>query len=439
MGAAPTPTISSALPVPRALDEPDPRRCFSPAAMGRRIRALFIISRPTVTPAISVHANLMRFFAAERVEVHVAYNRRADQEPYRSSGSSVLDVLPGAAGVHLRPTEFGPVGHAPRLQLVSGAARAALPGLRDAVVLAAYVRRHRIDVIHCEEGVRNAPYGLALARTTQARSVVHFHLTYGSWMSPISRFAVRHADAVIPVSHATGRGLASGGVDPDRIFPVLNGIDVSAFDPAAADGSAVRHELGMGPGDPLVLMAAQLAEWKRQHLLIEAFRPVLERHPTARLVLAGTEWKPAERYAAGLERLIGELGLTDRVILAGFRRDIRDVLAAADVFAHPSVGEPFGLVLAEAMAMGKPVVTVADGGAPEVVIAGEAGLVGPKDDVAALTANLLALIDDADLRAAMGARGRARVQQRLNCRRMADDIEAVYRRVCRLPTEPDTA
>ena len=104
-----TPTTRGGPQVPLTLDGSGPARRFSRAAMDRRLRVLFIVSQPNRSPAISVHATLWRFFDPERVEVHVLYNRRAADEPYRSSGLSVLDVLGRAPHVQVVPAEFGPV------------------------------------------------------------------------------------------------------------------------------------------------------------------------------------------------------------------------------------------------------------------------------------------------------------------------------------------
>jgi glycosyltransferase involved in cell wall biosynthesis len=428
------------LAVPRALDLPDPGRRFSAEAMRRKLNVLFVVSQPNRTPAISVHATLMRFLNHERVAIHVLYNRLAAGEPYRRNGTSVLDVLPRSPDVRLRAVEFGPVGGAPRRELAVATARAAGPAIRDVRGVVRYIRRNRIDVIHCEEGSRNGFYAYALSRVTPARCVLHFHLKYGSWMSSASRLAVQRADAVIPVSSWAGQGIHEAGVPAQRIFPVLNGIEPAGFDPAAIDGAAIRGEFGLGPSDTLIVSVAQLVAWKRQHMLIEAFGQVASERPNARLLLVGTEWSPAPvpgaSYTAGLQRLVAELGLERRVIFAGHRRDVRQILKAADIFALPSVGEPFGLVFAEAMAMAKPVVSVRTGGTPEVVLDGETGLLGPVDDVPQLSANLLALIDDPALRHRLGEHGRRRVLEYLNAQRMADDVEAVYRLVRGLETAP---
>ncbi len=236
-----------ALPVPGALGLPDPGRRFSAAGMGRRLKVLFVVSTPTSSPAISVHANLMRFLDSDRVEVHVLYNRLAASEPYLSAGTSVLEVLPQTPDIHLRPGEFGPVGGVPRQQLLASTARAVVPATRDSMSLVRYIRRNRIDVIHCEEGSRNGFYAYVLSRMTRVKCVVHFHSQYGSWMSRLSRLGVERADAIIAVSSWTGRVIQQAGVSPERIFPVLNGIDVADWDPTAVDGDAIRREFEVQP------------------------------------------------------------------------------------------------------------------------------------------------------------------------------------------------
>ncbi len=420
--------------VPRALDLPDPGRLFTTEQLSKKLRVLFIVSQPTGSPAISVHANLMRFFDRDRVEVHVLYNRRADGEPFQTDGTSARLVLPRSEHIHFRAAEFGPVRGAPSRALLTSTVHSVGPALRDVVGLLRYIRRNGIDVVHCEKGPRNGLYGLLLSRLTRARYVAHFHWKYGNWMSRVSRFAVRRADAIIAVSSWTGRPIHVAGVPRERIIPVLNGIDVSAWDPSNADADAVRREFGVEPGDTLLVTVAQLVTWKRQAILVEAFRRVAEQRPRTRLLIVGKELAPrktagAVSYTEELRRLIAESGLDGQVVLTGRRSDVREILAAADIFTLPSVGDPCALAHIEAMAMARPIVTVDSGGAPELVEHGKAGLVGPVDDVDALAANLIALIDDPVKRREFGDYGRQRVLEYLNAQRMADEVEAVYRLV----------
>ncbi len=419
--------------MPRRLGLEDPGTRFSAEEMNRRLNVLFIFSQPTRSPAASVHATLLRFLDPQRVRCHVVYNRLAASEPYASSGRSVLDLLPRTPDLALIPAEFGPVGGGPRGELIAGAGRALAPAARDAGKLVAHLRRHRIDVIHCEEGPRNAFYGLALSRLSGARCIVHFHSKYGSWMSPLSRIGVRRADAIIAVSSWTGQVMADAGVPAERIFPVLNGLDLTGWDPATADGKAVRREFSLEPGDPLVVSVAQLTAWKRQAVLIEAFAKVAARHPRARLLLVGKDWSPGAGYLAQLKQQVAEAALEPRVIFADQRGDVPELLAAADVFALPSVDDPCALAHLEAMAMAKPIVTVSAGGAPELVRHGETGLVGRPDDADQLADHLLELLEDPERRLQIGRAARERACEYFTARRMADEVEAVYRFVSGRP------
>jgi glycosyltransferase involved in cell wall biosynthesis len=419
----------SVLSHPRALDGSGQDGHFSVDAMRRRIKVLFVVSHPMVTPAITVHANLMRYLNRERVEVHAVYPRIAAGPPYDASGRSSLAALPQSPEVRLRALEFGPMGGGSKPQLLARTARAAVPAFWDMASLIRFIARERIDVIHCEEGTRNAFYADLLSRFTRAKSVVHFHLGYGDWMSRLSRLAIRRAEAIIAVSSWAGRQIHEDGVPAQRIFPVLNGIELTNWDPAGVDGAAVRREFGIGAQDPLIVQVAQLVAWKRQHLVVEALPRVLERYPAARVMLVGTETAAdgGQTYTESLKRQVAAAGLEQQVIFTGQRRDVREILAAADVFTLPSVGEPFGLAFVEAMAMCKPVVSVRAGGTPEVVEDGKAGLLGAPDDAEQLAANLLALIGEPERRRQLGEYARRRVLEHFNVQRMADDVESVYR------------
>ena len=332
------------------------------------------------------------------------------------------------------PRSSGRPGRRRRCRLLGSAARSVVPAIRDGLSLVGFIRQNGIDVIHCEKGPRNGFYAFLLSRLTRAKYVMHFHWKYGSYMSPLSRFSVQHADAIVAVSSWTGRLIHEAGFPRERIFPVLNGIDISAWDPSVVDGEQVRREFAVQPGETLIVMIAQLVAWKRQAVLIEAFRRVVEERPGVRLLIVGRELAPptapgAVSYTEELRRLIAESGLGERVVLTGQRSDVRELLAAADIFALPSVDDPCALAHIEAMAMGKPVVTVAAGGAPELVEDGKAGLVGPADDALELAANLITLIDDPAARRELGNHGRRRAVEYLNAKRMADEVEAVYRTV----------
>jgi glycosyltransferase involved in cell wall biosynthesis len=106
---------------------------------------------------------------------------------------------------------------------------------------------------------------------------------------------------------------------------------------------------------------------------------------------------------------------------------VPQLLAAFDVFAHPSWEEPFGMVFLEAMAMHKPVVAWASGGAPEVIVHGETGLLAPRESVADLAGAMIALLRDRELRTRLGTAGRQRVERLFTAEIMAERMLEAYR------------
>jgi len=135
------------------------------------------------------------------------------------------------------------------------------------------------------------------------------------------------------------------------------------------------------------------------------------------------------------ERLRGRiaaLGLSSNVKMLGFRDDLLNVFRSLDLFVIPSVeGDTIPQVLMQALAMGLPVVSTTVGSIPDVVQDGKTGFVVPPRDAGALAGRILALLDDAALRAEMGRRGRTLVEREYSLSRMLDRLEEVYAKVTR--------
>jgi glycosyltransferase involved in cell wall biosynthesis len=211
------------------------------------------------------------------------------------------------------------------------------------------------------------------------------------------------------------------------VHTVLNGIDLTDWDPAI-DGSGIRHEFGVPAGAPLLASVSRLFLKKGQRELVQAFARVLREVPDAWLLVVGADAMEVHggSFTAELKVLARELGVAERVVFTGGRSDVPRVMAACDVFTMPSWEEPFGLVFLEAMAMRKPVVSLNDGGTPEVVEHGRSGLLSPHADIGAMSANIVSLLKDKALRDRMGAYGRARVLDYFTAGRMARDAAIEY-------------
>jgi glycosyltransferase involved in cell wall biosynthesis len=166
-----------------------------------------------------------------------------------------------------------------------------------------------------------------------------------------------------------------------------------------------------------------VAEKGHRHLL-EAAARIERTRPGVHWVLVG-----AGELEAALSREAQALGLASQVHFTGWRDDVPDVLAVADVFVLPSVNEGFGRVVVEAMAMARPVVATAVGGVPEIVRDGETGVLVPASDPRALADTVRSLLDDPARAARLGAAGRACAESRFSLTAHVDAVERVYTEV----------
>jgi len=194
----------------------------------------------------------------------------------------------------------------------------------------------------------------------------------------------------------------------DKFALIPNGVAPGAFQ--KDDGAAVRRELGIDAGVPLVATVGRLAAMKGHADLLRAWDLVLRDLPGAVLLVVGEgeEEQALRRQAAGLSP-------PEAVRFLGFRRDARAVLSAIDVLALTSVrDEGCSNALLEAMALGVPAVVTRCGGLPYVVEDGRTGVVVPVGDAGAIAAALLRLVRDPAGRAAMGAAARKLAESRYN-------------------------
>ncbi|PDV97553.1 glycosyltransferase [Candidatus Chloroploca asiatica] len=241
--------------------------------------------------------------------------------------------------------------------------------------------------------------------------------------------ALRSAAALTACSNDLRVRALALGARPATSSVVPYGVDPQHFRPDPAARAAVRAELGLADGVPLVMGMGRLVAKKGFGVLLEAWPEVLRLHPEARLVIIGYG-----DLREALERQVSALGLTQRVHFAGQleRQRASTYVAAADVFALPIVRDGVdGLpnVLLEAMGAGRAIVASRVAGVPDVIDDGVNGLIVPERDAPALAQALLRLMDDPALAHRLGAMARARIEQSLTWERTAERFEAVFQAV----------
>jgi glycosyltransferase involved in cell wall biosynthesis len=230
----------------------------------------------------------------------------------------------------------------------------------------------------------------------------------------LARWVARRCALVVGVSETVTRTF--DGVGGVRARVVTNGVAVPAVDRAQARAELLRL-LGAAPDAPLVIQVGRLVATKGQRDLVEAAALVHARRPEVRFAVVGDPDRHAGEYAAGLRARAQELGLGEVVGFLGYRPEAVRLIAGADLLVVPSLrppglyggGEGFGLVAAEGMAVGTPVVAYDVPALPDTL--GGCGRLVPEGDHAALAAAIEALLEDEAERSRMAACGRARAEQ----------------------------
>lgn len=308
---------------------------------------------------------------------------------------------------------------------------------RDAklvLALARLMRERRFDIVHTHMS-KAALAGALAARLVRPRPrLVNTAHILGSiaLANPMARriFGVYDrlllggaTDAVIVVSEAIrDKAIRLGVIPPARLHAVQNGILTDRFSVDPAQAAARRAEFGAGPEDTLAVAVARLVPWKGIEMLIDAVAILAPSRPRLRVVVVGDGPLRAE-----LEQRAAARGVGGQLTFAGMRRDVPEILAAADVFVLPSIAEGMPIAVLEAMAAGLPIVATAVDGVPEVVLDGEVGLLARTREPAEFAERLDALVADPERRRHLGESARRRVETVFSARRTAENTAKVYR------------
>jgi glycosyltransferase involved in cell wall biosynthesis len=275
------------------------------------------------------------------------------------------------------------------------------------------------------------PYALMYAwialRAARVRAplVVTFHTTAPrsakDWLKLLYyRPLFWSADCAVFVCEAQRRYWRRRGLWARRNEVIYNGVDTEQWEPLPANArAAIRRMLGFSETDFVIGMSAVLRPEKNPLQLVDALARLRHRGIPARALFIGDgEMRPALEARARAAGVAGEL------LIAGFQNDVRPLVSACDAMALCSTSiETFSLAALESMALGRPVVHAALGGAAEMIRPGHDGWLFPVGDTGALVARLAGLADRG-VRARMGANARETAEARFSERAMVDRYES---------------
>ncbi|HYS06099.1 MAG TPA: glycosyltransferase family 4 protein [Candidatus Dormibacteraeota bacterium] len=269
-------------------------------------------------------------------------------------------------------------------------------------------------------------------------------LAQGFWARLARRIILHSASRIVAVSEAAAEPFQDADVPVQVIH---NAVDLRGFDPTI-DGASARHKLGLPLDAPVVGFVGKLFPSKGAFDLLRAMPLVLREIPSAHFLIVGGDdrprtlsaqstWKSRLRRLLGFGQAIDHLrllrleadrqGLGDRIRFLGSRHDVRSLLSAMDVVALPSHTESFGRTIIEAMAMARPVVSVAVEGILDLIRHDENGiLIPPPPRAEDLAVAIVSLLNDRSRRGALGRAARISVVDRFAAERHARAIMAIY-------------
>lgn len=288
--------------------------------------------------------------------------------------------------------------------------------------LSEIIRTYEIQVVHA-----NSP-GTALAASLAcwSKAIPVVTSAHGSWYQEVKPHVARMlsfgSDCVIGCSDTMTTDLVRQGLHPRKALTIHDGVSACAGEPDPALRAEVRRELDLPEEAPVILFVGPFARNKGLDDLLNAMARVLWRKREAHMVLVGDgEMLPACRAQAH------SLGIESALRFLGVRDDVSRLMAAADVFTLPSLGEGFPLAVAEAMAAGLPVVSTQVGGVPEIVLANITGLLVAPKSPTRLADGLLKLLEDPVLARRMGLAGKLHVEAHFTLDQMVSKFESLYR------------
>lgn len=296
-----------------------------------------------------------------------------------------------------------------------------------------YLRQRKFDVVHTQTA-KAGMVGRLAARLAGIPVIIYtahafpFHEYLSPWRirlyAFLERLAARLCDLTVVDSEAVrSRGIEMRVGSSASIKVIPMGIDTDQFDPAeyANERQAIRAELGLAPDRTVVGVIARLVESKGLDCLLHAIEPLAQQHPELQCLIVGDG--PLREELATLAR---RLNLEDRVVFAGYRRDVPKVLSAMDIFVSPTHREGFGVAVAEAMAMAIPVVTSRIPPLNEIVTNGETGLLAEVGNPGEFSRAIEILLIKPERRSEIGKAARQHIISDFSVKGMCEAHEQLY-------------
>ncbi len=297
--------------------------------------------------------------------------------------------------------------------------------LSSSMALYKLMKEEKTDVVHVHKGLAHSLAYPAACLAKVPVFVVNRGVSFPLDVFNRIKYKWKNVGRIIAVSEDVRQILIkSGKLDPDKVRVVYGGTDLALFD-WRIKPDAVLAEFGISAGTTVIGNIANLRNWKGHDLLLHAARKVVDAHPNTLILIVGKEDDKA--WARQLIKLRAELGLDDKVIFTGYRRDVPQLLAAMDFTVICSVsGEGLTGTLRESLAMKKPAISSDVGGNRELITHQHTGLLIPPNNHQALAEAMSYLIQHPEERRLMGEEGYKLIRQNFTTTTRISRLEELY-------------
>lgn len=305
--------------------------------------------------------------------------------------------------------------------------------LRDSIKIYGFVKKENIDLIHCSDllSVINLLFVKLFLRTPVIYHIIFFHEKIRlKALNILGKFIINR---FVACSNAVKTDFLKKTNFPEKkVSMIWYGIDLQKFRKRDTEYTlGMKSKLNLPPGKHFIAMIARYDTWKGHSTFINAAEEILRKRDNVIFGIFGgnlnSDIHPMySHYEKSIINQIKDRSLQDKILLFGHRDDIPEIISAIDIFVCPSQNEPFGLVLAEAMASYVPVIASDSGGPMEIIINSESGLVFPTGNSRILAQKIDFLIDNPDISEKIRKNAYDRVGRMFDYRRFAKDFSNIY-------------
>lgn len=259
--------------------------------------------------------------------------------------------------------------------------------------LTCFIRRESFALVHTND-IHSAQYSVLAARLARVPCILHIRNTdLAGWLGWKNRFIFKIATKTIAISREVKESLLEIGVAADKIQVIHNAVDLDEFNLDIL-GKPYRDEIGVADGEFLIGVVGRIAPHKGQDIFIQAIPNILIFFPNAKFTIIGEDTTSNGDFIIQLQQLTAELKLETKVYFSGFKANVPQIMRALDILVVPSLSEPFGRVVIEAMAMKTPVIASRVGGIPDIIEDGVNGILIPLKNPKAISEAVIKLLPE---------------------------------------------